>query len=93
MTMDRRSIIILLIGVIASMVGFGIPAFLRQRRCGSAGGTWDGVGRHCVASTGERIDVSVGSDVVIGALIAIALAFMLFRILLFAMGRMTRRAP
>lgn len=91
--MNRRSIIILLIGIIASLAGLMVPTFLRERRCEGRAATWDEVTRQCSVLDGSRIDVSQGSDVVIGVVVAIALAFMLFRILLFAMGRMTRRTP
>jgi hypothetical protein len=33
------------------------------------------------------------SDVVIGLVVTIAVGFMLFRVLLFVMGRMPRRSP
>lgn len=88
--MNRRSIIVLLIGAIAALAGFGTTALLRQRRCAGAGGTWRYQTRECVTAAGEQIDAATMSDVVIGLVVAIGLAFMLFRVLLFVMGRMPR---
>lgn len=91
--MNRRSIIILLIGAIATLAGFATSALLRQRRCSGAGGTWHLQTRECVGAAGEQLDSAVVTDVVIGVVVAIGLAFMLFRVLLFVMGRMPRRTP
>lgn len=91
--MNRRSIITMLIGAIAALAGFATTALVRQRRCRGAGGSWRSASRECVAATGERLDVAGVTDVAIGALVALALAFMLFRVLLFVMGRMPRRTP
>ncbi len=91
--MNRRSIITVLIGIIATLSGFAVTAFLRQRRCEGAGGQWAPATRDCVLISGERLEVSRGADIAIGLVVAVALAFMLFRVLLFVMGRMTRRTP
>lgn len=89
--MNRRSIITMLIGVIAALTGFALTALLRQRRCESAGGEWTAATRECLTTSGERLDVAMIGDVVIGIGAAVALTFMLFRVLLFVMGRMPRR--
>lgn len=89
--MNRRSIITMLIGAIATLTGFAVTALLRQRRCEGAGGRWTPSSRECVSVTGEPMHVGVLTDVVLGILVAIVLAFMLFRVLLFVMGRMPRR--
>lgn len=89
--MDRRSIIVVLIGAIATVSGFAITALLRVRRCEEAGAEWRHQTRECVTAAGERIDVSGLGDAAIGILMAVVLAFMLFRVLLFVMGRMPRR--
>jgi hypothetical protein len=91
--MNRRSIIILLIGAIATLAGFATRALLRQRRCSRAGGEWRYEARECVTATGDRLEVAAISDAVLGILVAIGLAFMLFRVLLFVMRRMPRRTP
>ncbi|MGH7636393.1 MAG: hypothetical protein ACREOK_01980 [Gemmatimonadaceae bacterium] len=90
--MNRRSIIVLLIGAIAALAGFGFTAWMRQRRCAGAGGVWRHQTRECMTAAGERIDAAAISDVIIGVVVAIGLAFMLFRVLLFVMGRMPRRS-
>ncbi len=88
--MNRRSIILLLIGTIAAIAGFAVPAYLRQRRCAAAGGRWDNAARQCAASDGGVVEVASGTDILVGALVAVALAFMLFRMFLFATGRVGR---
>lgn len=91
--MNRRSIITMLIGAIAALTGFAVTALLRQRRCEGAGGQWTAAARECVTTSGERLDVALLTDVLLGVLTALLLAFMLFRVLLFVMGRMPRRTP
>jgi hypothetical protein len=91
--MNRRSIITILIGAIATLSGFAVTALLRQRRCAGAGGQWVGTARECVLASGDRVAVSTLTDVFLGVTAAILLAFMLFRVLLFVMGRMPRRTP
>lgn len=93
MTPNRRSVIVLLIGVIAALTGFATTAFLRQRRCQGAGAQWRSGARECVVATGDRVDVASWSDVALGLLVALALGFMLFRVLMFVMGRGPRRTP
>lgn len=91
--MNRRSIITVLIGVLTTLSGFAVTALLRQRRCEGAGGRWAADTRECVTASGERLDIAVTMDVVLGIAAALLLAFMLFRVLLFVMGRMPRRTP
>jgi hypothetical protein len=91
--MNRRSIIMMLIGAIATLTGLAVTALLRQRRCEGAGGRWSVASRECLTATGEQVDVAATMDGVIGLLAALVLGFMLFRVLLFVMGRMTRRTP
>lgn len=91
--MNRRSIIVLLIGAIATLAGFATSALLRQRRCAGSGGEWHHQTRECISLTGERIDAAATSDAVIGFMVAVGLAFVLFRVLLFVMGGMPRRTP
>jgi hypothetical protein len=91
--MNRRSIITVLIGIIATLTGFMVTVLLRQRRCDGAGGQWAPATRECVLTSGERLDVAAISDVILGVVVVLGLAFMLFRVLLFVMGRKPRRAP
>ena len=90
--MNRRSIITMLIGAIATLTGFAVTALMRQRRCGGAGGQWVATTSECVLPSGERSAVSGATDVIVGLGAALFLAFMLFRVLLFVMGRMPRRS-
>lgn len=91
--MNRRSIITMLIGAIATLTGFAVTALLRQRRCEGGGGQWTSATRECVMASGDRLDVAAFTDIVIGIGVALVLVFMLFRVLQFVMGRMTRRTP
>jgi hypothetical protein len=90
--MNRRAIILMLIGTIASLAGFATSALLRQRRCGAAGGQWRGSPDGCRLVSGEMVDVTAVGDLVAGVGVAVVIAFMLFRILLLVMGRMSRRS-
>ena len=77
---------LLLVGVIASLSGFAATALLRQRRCSAEGGVWRQA-EGCRLPSGETIDVTMASDVVTGVVVTVALGFMLFRVLLFALRR------
>jgi hypothetical protein len=90
--MNRRGIILMLIGVIASIAGFATSAFLAQRRCIGAGGRWEQVTRICRLESGDAISVGSFSHVVTGVLVGVVLAFMLYRVQQLAMGRMSRRS-
>jgi hypothetical protein len=91
--MNRRSIITMIIGAIAALTGFAVTELLRQRRCTGAGGEWAATTRECMAPSGDRMAVAAITDVVVGVATALILAFMLFRVLLFVMGRRPRRTP
>lgn len=91
--MNRRSFIILLIGAIASLGGFGTTAYLRQSRCEELGGRWPAATRRCELSTGEPVSSGRASDLAAGAFVAIVLGFMLFRATTFAASRMSRPPP
>ena len=90
--MNRRSIITMMIGAIATLTGFAVTGLVRQRRCAGAGGQWVATTRECVGPSGERIAISGVTEVFVGVVAALLLAFMLFRVLLFVMGRMPRRS-
>jgi len=86
--MKRRPIILVLIGTIVALAGSAVTVLLRQRRCAGAGGRFDAAARQCQLAGGELMDVSAVSDAIAGVVVAVVLAFMLFRIFLAAMGRM-----
>lgn len=90
--MNRRSIIILLIGMIAALAGSLAAALLKQNRCASSGGQWQADTQLCQLPTGETVRTAATTDVLVGIFVAIVLGFMLFRFLLFASGRMSRPA-
>lgn len=91
--MNRRSIIILLIGVIAALAGSLAAAFLKQNRCASNGGQWQADTQLCRLPTGETVSTAAMTDALVGIFVAVVLGFMLFRIFLFASGRMSRPTP
>ena len=81
--MNRRAVILMLIGAIAAFAGFATTSVLWQRRCKSVGGTWDQAVRLCRMSTGESVRLGSVVDILAGVFVALALAFMLFRMLTF----------
>jgi preprotein translocase subunit SecG len=50
--MNRRSLIQLLIGVIAAVVGLTTMVLVRQDRCLDAGGSWSAQTRVCLGPDG-----------------------------------------
>jgi hypothetical protein len=81
--MRLRALIPLLIGIMASLVGFMTVTTLRQSRCDDLSGRWDAAERSCTVD-GALVQVARLSDVVAGVVIAVALAFMLYRASTFA---------
>ena len=87
--MNRRSLILLLIGVLASLLGMLAATRIRARRCAALDGQWDEVARRCVlppGTPGETLSQSL-TAYLLGLVIAAMIAFMLWRIFLFATGR------
>jgi hypothetical protein len=86
---NRRSLIVLLIGVLASLLGLLAATRLRARRCDSLGGAWDDARRSCrlpAGVVGESTLQTLGAYA-LGAAIAVLVAFMLWRAYLAATGR------
>ena len=84
--MNRRSVIQLLIGVIAALGGLGALTVIRQNRCVDAGGQWSIAQRSCAGPSGP-IPVDRWSDVTIALIIGLLLAVMLYRASTFANRR------
>ncbi|HYC51116.1 MAG TPA: hypothetical protein VEB19_08420 [Gemmatimonadaceae bacterium] len=89
--MNRRAIILMLIGAIASFAGFAATSVLWQRRCTGAGGAWDQAARLCRLESGESIRIGAATDILAGIFVAAVLGFMLFRMLTFTARRMSQR--
>jgi hypothetical protein len=87
--MNRRSLIQLLIGVIAAMAGLAAMSVLRQNRCVTSGGTWNADVRACVGPDGP-IAVAQATDVVAAVVIGALVAFMLYRASTFAQRHASR---
>lgn len=87
--MNRRSLIQLLIGIIATMAGLAALNAVRQDRCLDAGGQWTAATRACVGPDGP-LSVARGSDVIVAIAIGVLLAFMLYRASTFARRRAAR---
>ena len=81
--MNRRSLIQLLIGVIAAVAGLGTMVLVRQDRCLGAGGSWSIETRVCLGPQGPLV-VARGSDVTVAIGIGLLVAFMLHRASTFA---------
>lgn len=78
-----RAFIPLLIGIMASLVGFVTVSALRQKRCQASGGLWEAANRVCTLESAP-LDVARLTDVVVGIAVAVILAFMLHRASTFA---------
>jgi hypothetical protein len=87
--MNRRSLIQLLIGIIATVAGLAALNAIRQDRCLDAGGQWVANARSCVGPDGP-LTVARGSDVLAAIVIGVLLAFMLHRASTFARRRSSR---
>lgn len=72
--------------------GLGATTLLRRRRCEGAGGQWLDAARECRLPSGDVLPGAL-ADAGAGVLVALFAGFVLFRALLFATGRMRRRAP
>jgi len=90
--MHRQSIIVILIGAIASVSGFATIDYLRGRRCAGLQGIWSASLRECRLDTGETTGTLTVLAVVAGIAIASAVGFTLYRVHLFATGRAQRMA-
>jgi len=86
--MNRRSLIQLLIGVIAAVAGLATMILVRQDRCLDAGGSWSAQTRVCLGPEGP-VSVARASDVAVALGIGLLMAFMLHRASTFG----NRRAP
>ena len=81
--MNRRSLIQLLIGIIATTAGLAALNAVRHDRCLDARGQWMAATRSCVGPAGP-LSVARGSDVIVAIGIGVLLAFMLYRASTFA---------
>lgn len=80
--MNRRSLIVMLIGVISAVVGGLVATFVEQRRCVDAGGTWLAAARQCQSAAGAPSGLTFTS-IGVGVLAGVFLAVFLYRGLLF----------
>lgn len=87
--MNRRSLILLLIGVLASILGMLAATRIRARRCAALDGQWDEVARRCVLPAGTAGETlpQLLTAYLLGLVLAAIVAFMLWRVFLFATGR------
>ena len=90
---NRRSLASLLIGVIAALGGMWTAAYLRGHRCVGAGGRWTPGANRCELPAGVTPETTwqLFSSYLLGLLVAIAIAVVLWRIFAFASG--ARAAP
>jgi hypothetical protein len=88
--MNRRSLLQLIIGVAAAIVGLMSVPWLRQGRCVDANATWVPASQSCMSSGGP-LDVSRPYDYMIGLVIGLALVFMMHRASTFAARRRVRK--
>lgn len=87
--MNRRSLIQLLIGVIAAIAGLAALTVVRQDRCLDAGGQWMAATRSCAGPDGPLV-VTRGYDVFAAIGIGVLLASMLYRVFTIARRKASR---
>jgi hypothetical protein len=90
--MNRQSVIIILIGALATFAGLATTDLLRDRRCVDLQGIWNVAARECVLASGNSANTWNLTIVLAGILIAAGVGFMLYRGYLYATGR-ARRLP
>ena len=88
--MNRQSIIVIIIGAIATLCGLATVDYFRRRRCGELEGTWTASLRECRLETGEAVGTLTAGSAILGVVLAVAVAFTLYRAYLFATGRVRR---
>lgn len=86
--MNRRSLITMLIGVLASIAGLLAATRLRAGRCLERGGQWDDARRACRVAAGVAPETTaqVASAYLVGLLVAVVAGFMLWRLYRLAIG-------
>ncbi|HEX2779789.1 MAG TPA: hypothetical protein VHM30_09840 [Gemmatimonadaceae bacterium] len=91
--LDRRSLASLLIGIIAALGGLWTAAFLRSDRCLDAGGRWTPGRNVCELPAGVTPEATwqVASSYLAGVIVAVAIAFVLWRVFAFASGARAAR--
>lgn len=85
--MNRQSIIVILIGAIATLSGFATVDYLRKQRCGELEGIWTPALRECRLPSGEPTGTMTVAAALLGVGIALAVGFTLYRAYMFATGR------
>ena len=80
--MNRRSLIVLLIGVISALAAGVVATLVQKGRCVDAGGVWDAAARHCQLPTGATSGFSL-TAIGFGVLAGVFLAVFLSRAILF----------
>ena len=85
--MNRQSIIVILIGAIASLAGFWTFDVMRGRRCAELGGTWTSAARQCQLASGETVGVTTLVAAAAGLAVAALAGVTLYRAYTFAIGR------
>jgi hypothetical protein len=79
---NRRSLIVLLVGVISALVGGLVASFMERARCLDAGGAWNAAARQCRLPSGAVAGFSATS-ILVGLLVAIFVTAFLYRAILF----------
>jgi len=90
---NRRSLASLLVGVIAALGGMWTAAYLRGHRCLEAGGRWTPGVNRCELPAGVTPETTrqLFSAYLLGLLVAIAIAVVLWRIFAYASGARAAR--
>ena len=89
--MNRRSLIVMLIGVISAVVAGFVATLVEQQRCADRGGTWVAAARQCQMADGVTAGLTMMS-IGAGVLAGVILAVFLYRGILFFARRGLPRA-
>jgi hypothetical protein len=87
--MNRRSIIVMLIGVAAALTGFATASLVEQDRCLDAGGRWNAAVRSCQLAAGDVAGLGLKS-MAAGVFVGILVAVVLYRTVLFFAMKVSR---
>jgi len=87
--MNRRSLIVMLIGAVSALSGLSVATLLAQNRCVDAGGQWNAGGRECLLP-GGGVEGFGAHSIGLGLVVAVLLAFMLYRAVIFLAIRASR---
>ena len=89
----RRGLAAMLSGVAGAIVALTVASFLRQHACLDAGGRWVAATRTCELAAGAAPPTGATRAYLLGAVVGIVAAALLWRTYTFFVARATSRGP